>query len=163
MDVDALLQQAVKPEGEETIQFATPEGWVATEGSGLQRASFEIKDGSLSAEVTALGMPGAATQLLPNFNLWRKQVGLGDATQEELDAALQPIEIGGRSGHYIHLTGPAEAERPVSMLAALISHQERTWFFKMLGDVELVQRQKDRFEEFLRSVTFVPGGGEKNE
>ena len=162
-DVDTILRQAVKTEPEETIRFVTPEGWVPTEGSGLQKASFEVQEGTLSAEVSAMGVPGAATQLLPNVNLWRKQVGLGDATQEQLDAELKPIEIGGRSGHYIHLIGPAEAERPVGMLAALISHQDRTWFFKMLGDVELVERQQDRFEEFLRSVTFGPGGGDENE
>jgi hypothetical protein len=162
-DADAILQQAVQPKSEEEIRYAVPEGWSPVESSGLQKASFQVAEGALSTEVSIMGMPGAATQLLPNVNLWRKQVGLGETTQEELDKVLQPIEIGGRSGHYIQLTGPPEAEQPLGMLAALISNQDRTWFIKMLGDVELVQRQKDRFEEFLRSVTFAPGGGDKNE
>lgn len=162
-DTDAILQQAVQPKPEEEVRYVAPEGWVPTDSSGLQKAAFQITEGTHTSEASIMGMPGAATQLLPNVNLWRKQVGLDDTTQEELDAVLQPIEIGGRSGHYIQLIGPPEAERPVGMLAALVSHRERTWFFKMLGDVELVQRQKDHFEEFLRSVTFVPGGGEKNE
>jgi hypothetical protein len=162
-DTDAILQQAVQPKSEEEIRYVAPEGWVLTESSGLQKAAFQITEGTLSSEVSIMGMTGAATQLLLNVNLWRKQVGLGDTTQEELDKVLQPIEIGGRSGHYIQLTGPPEAERPLGMLAALISNQDRIWFIKMFGDVELVQRQKDRFEEFLRSVTFALGGGDKNE
>lgn len=162
-DTDTLLQQAVQPKPEEEIRYVAPEGWVVTESSGLQKAAFQITDGALSSEVSIMGMTGAATQLLLNVNLWRRQVGLGDTTQEELDSVVQPIEIGGRSGHYIQLTGPPEAERPLGLLAVLISQRDRTWFIKMLGDVELVQRQKDPFEKFLKSVTFVPGGGDENE
>lgn len=162
-DTDAILRQAIKTEPEEEIRYTVPEGWSPAESSGLQKASFQVAEGTLSTEVSIMGMPGAATQLLPNVNLWRKQVGLGDTTQEELDKVLQPIEIGGRSGHYIQLTGPSEAEQPLGLLAALVSHRDRTWFIKMLGDVELVQRQKDHFEGFLKSVTFVPGGGDENE
>ncbi len=162
-DTDAILRQAIRTEPEEEIRYTVPEGWSPAESSGLQKASFQVAEGTLSTEISIMGMPGAATQLLPNVNLWRKQVGLGDTTQEELDTVLQPIEIGGRSGHYIQLIGPPDAERPVGMLAVLISKQDRTWFIKMLGDVELVQRQKNRFEEFLKSMTFAPGGGDENE
>lgn len=163
VDTDALLQQAVKGKPEEEIRYSAPEGWVPSESSGLQKAAFQITEGPLSSEVSIMGISGAATQLLLNVNLWRRQVGLEDTTQEEIDSALQPIEIGGRSGHYIQLTGPPEAERPLGLLAALVSHRDRTWFVKMLGDVELVQRQRDHFEGFLKSVTFVPGGGDENE
>lgn len=162
-DAEPAPKLRVEAKFNESIHCVAPEGWVPTEGSGLQKVSFEVKEGTLTAEVSAMGVPGAATKLLPNANLWRKQVGLDDMTQEELDAALQPIEIGGRPGHYIQLVGPSTAERPLRMLAVLVSSQDRTWFFKMIGDVELVQRQQDRFESFLRSVTFVPDGGDKNE
>ena len=50
-----------------------------------------------------------------------------------------------------------------AMLVVLASDQDRTWFFKMLGDSELVLRQKEHFEEFVRSVTFVPAGGDEND
>ena len=155
--------QALNSTPEESIRYVVPEGWSPTQGSGLRRVTFQVKEGSLTAETTAMGLPGSATQLLPNVNLWRRQIGLENTTQEDLDAALEPIEIDGRSGHYIRLVGPSDTERPLGMLVVLAGDQDRTWFFKMVGDSELVLRQQERFEEFVRSVTFVPAGGDKND
>ncbi|MHB8972215.1 MAG: hypothetical protein ACYC3X_20490 [Pirellulaceae bacterium] len=155
--------QALNSTPKESIEYVVPEGWSPTEGSGVRRVTFEVKEGSLAAETTAMGLPGSATRLLPNVNLWRRQVGLEDTTQKDLDATLEPIEIDGRPGHYIRLAGPSDAERPLGMLVVLAGEQDRTWFFKMFGDSELVSRQKERFEEFVRSVKFVPAGGEKND
>jgi hypothetical protein len=155
--------QTLNSTPEESIRYVVPEGWSPTQGSGVRRVTFEVKEGTLAAETTAMGLPGSATRLLPNVNLWRRQVGLEDTTQEDLDAALEPIEIDGRPGHYIRLVGPSDAERPLGMLVVLAGDQDRTWFFKMFGDAELVLRQKERFEEFVRSVTFVPTGEDKND
>ncbi len=155
--------QAVDSASEETIRYTVPDGWTPIEGSGLRRISFTVQEGEATAEVVAMGMEGTATRLLPNVNLWRRQVGLPDTTQEEVDVALQPIELDGRRGHYIRLEGPSEAERPLGMLVVLAGDQDRTWFFKMLGDQDLVLRQEERFEAFVRSVTFVAAGGEKND
>ena len=48
-------------------------------------------------------------------------------------------------------------------MVVLVSDQDRTWFFKMIGDSELVLREKEHFEEFVRSVTFVPTSDEKTD
>ncbi len=148
---------------DESIRYVVPEGWSPTQVGGLQKAAFEIQEGPLAAEMTVMGLPGSATQLLPNVNLWRKQIGLENTTQEDLDAALEAIEVDGRGGHYIRLVGPSDAERPLAMLVVLASDQDHTWFFKMLGDSELVLREKEHFREFVRSVKFVPEGGDESD
>jgi hypothetical protein len=140
----------------ETIQFAAPEGWSAVAVSGLQKAAFQITDGDLSAEINVLRLPGPATKLLPNVNMWRKRVGLEAITQQQLDASLESIDFDDRSAHYVTLEGPADGEQPLAMLVVLASDPERAWFVKMLGDASLVRREKDHFESFVKSVRMKP-------
>ena len=49
------------------------------------------------------------------------------------------------------------------MLVVLATDQDRSWFFKMFGDSELVLREKEHFEAFVKSVTFVPASGDTAE
>ena len=43
------------------------------------------------------------------------------------------------------------------MLAAIIRHADRTWFFKLLGQTAKVMEQTEPFENFIRSVHFTDG------
>lgn len=148
---------------DESLRYVVPEGWSPKQVSGLQRAAFVIGEGDITAEVTAICLPGTVSQLLANVNRWRRQIGLENTTQDDLDAALQAIDVDGRRGRYIMLTGPADAEESKSMLVVLIDEQSPTWFFRMLGDSELVHREQDRFESFLKSVTFAAASGAAEE
>jgi hypothetical protein len=40
------------------------------------------------------------------------------------------------------------------MLAALFPHQERTWFFKLVGPAQAVTEHKEEFEHFMSSIRF---------
>jgi hypothetical protein len=50
-----------------------------------------------------------------------------------------------------------EAPR-IRMLGAMIPHEDRAWFFKILGPAQAVAEHKDRFEQFIRSVRFTGKG-----
>jgi hypothetical protein len=140
----------------ETIQFVAPEGWSAVAVSGLQKAAFQITEGDLSAEINVMRLPGPATKLLPNVNMWRKRVGLEAITQEQLDASVESIDFDDQSAHYITLEGPANGEHPLAMLVVLASDPERASFVKMFGDADLVLREKDNFQSFVKSVRMQP-------
>jgi len=43
---------------------------------------------------------------------------------------------------------------PVRMLAAMVSHGDSDWFFKVLGPAPAVEEHKDRFDRFFQSVRF---------
>src|SRR5262249_43723522 len=51
-------------------------------------------------------------------------------------------------------------EAPPRMLAAILPHGERTWFFKLTGPAPVVGEHKAEFERFVQSVRF-PGEGDK--
>jgi hypothetical protein len=49
------------------------------------------------------------------------------------------------------------------MLGAIVPHGQTMWFFKLTGPTGLLERQKERFEQFVRSITFPPAGDEGSE
>lgn len=51
------------------------------------------------------------------------------------------------------LTFP-EPPPKVRMLAVILPHGERTWFFKLTGPTAVVNEQAEAFDRFIRSVTF---------
>lgn len=131
------------------LTYDKPAGWQPAPAGGLRKAAFAIADGAESAEVTVISLDGAGGALLPNINRWRQQIELGEITQQELDAGLRKIEVAAQSGDYVELVGPKKA-----ILGVMAAEGGRAWFFKMTGDVPLVNREKPNFEAFVRSVRF---------
>jgi hypothetical protein len=54
-------------------------------------------------------------------------------------------------------TAPGEG-KPVRLLAAILHHGDRTWFFKMTGPPPEVAAQEDAFHHFLQSLHFTDHG-----
>jgi hypothetical protein len=50
--------------------------------------------------------------------------------------------------------GATAEEGPVRLLAAVVPHGDRTWFFKLTGPPAVVADQKEAFDKFLDSVHF---------
>jgi hypothetical protein len=56
---------------------------------------------------------------------------------------------------------PPEAQAasvPTRMLTAILPQRDRTWFFKLTGPPEEVEKYKDEFEHFIQSVRFTKKG-----
>lgn len=53
-------------------------------------------------------------------------------------------------------TAPA-ASRPERMLAAVVTQPEQGWFFKLSGPPELMEKQVEPFDNFIRSLKFAGG------
>jgi hypothetical protein len=109
-------------------------------------ARFEVVEGERTLEIS---ISQAGGNLEMNLARWRDQVGLPAASPPEFAAALQPIEIGGVSGHYVNLTGERQ-----TILGAIVPHGGASLFFKVRGDSDLAERESSRFREFLSSVRF---------
>ena len=74
-----------------------------------RQAAFEVKNGDQSVEITATRMPGDASTLLLNVNRWRGQIQLAPASEAELAADSEKIDIDGASGTYVQLIGAKDA------------------------------------------------------
>jgi len=132
--------------------FQVPKGWQSGEVRGYRKAAFKVTDGSKQVEITLIDLP--ASDPTANFNRWRGQVGLPPASADEIRKQVKSIDIGRTKGLYIELDGPAGSS-PQRTILGVIAIQGRTaWFIKLMGDSTLAQREKSRFESFVKSLRF---------
>src|SRR5207248_6044588 len=125
--------------------------------SGFRAASFRVRDGDRTAEASATPFPGPAGGLLANVNRWRKEVNLGDATEEQILKESKTVEVAGESARYVDLLGPeSDGPKRQRTLGVILPRGDTTWFFKLRGPADLVAKQQAAFEAFVRSVRF-PG------
>jgi hypothetical protein len=118
--------------------------------------SFSVKNqAGKQARVTIIPLGGPAGGELDNVNRWRGQVGLSPIQNEELTKQMETVQIGGANGPLFDMTGtPPDQKEPARILAAILSREDTTWFFKMMGDRAVIEEQKVAFKEFLKSVAF---------
>ena len=95
--------------------------------------------------------------------------GFGESVQAAFDAGpavsadalakeMQEIQVAGGPAHYVDLLG-ASAATPQRILAVIVPRGGQTWFIKMWGPPDLIQRHKGAFEAFVRSLEFAGGTG----
>jgi hypothetical protein len=157
------VQQAASPVEGAGASVATPfeakvpEGWTPGRTSGGFRvAAYNILDdeGKVAAEMTVTPLGPAAGDLKANVDRWRQEIKLPPTTPAELDTSTKTLEIDGRKADYVHLVGPEGATPREATLGVILRRPDRVWFFKLRGKPEIVEREKSRFEEYLKSVKF---------
>ncbi|MSR66194.1 MAG: hypothetical protein EXS24_02330 [Pedosphaera sp.] len=121
-----------------------PGHWQQVTAGQMQRLRYLVTESDLKAELTVTAFPGEAGGLLANVNRWRKQVGLEPVEADQLQSMVSPIETVGANAKLVVMTGTnAEDKRPVRLIAAIVPRGGMTWFYKMNGDVALVEREQE--------------------
>jgi len=151
--------QPAPPEapGKPKITVTAPEGWEKSEGSAMRVASFAITgEGGATADVSVIPLPGDSGTVQENVNRWRNQLQI-----PPLDAADDPAlgkKVDGPSGEYFlsHMvsTDPIMDGKMAAIGTAILAKPGITWFFKITGEAALVEANRGKFEEFVRSTTF---------
>ncbi len=137
------------------LTYSTPEGWLPGKVGGMRKAAFRVGEGKRRVDITVIDLAAMAGELLPNVNRWRQQLLLGELTKDQLKDTVQPIDIAGVKGHYVELIGPkSTSQSGRAILAAVAVIGNKAWFFKLWGDSELALLEKERFQNFVKSVTF---------
>ena len=135
--------------------FKVPDGWMRSSGVPFSKFSFEVTDGGQNALVTV--SPLQDSELLANVNRWRAQLGLGSIMQKELDEQVKRIKLGDVTAKYLQVEGETQ-----TILVVIAVNEGTTWFIKLKGDRELAEKQKEKFEEFVKSFRFEKDSGESN-
>ena len=139
------MQEAADAAGE--ITYTVPEGWEELEPSGIRKANLRVTDGNGAAELTVLVFPGDVGGRLANINRWRGQIGLDEATPEDLPEFTEAYLISKHRGLYVRLEGGAQ-----SILGGLLPFHGSTWFFKFQGSSGTVLANEAKMKAFLDSV-----------
>ncbi len=141
-----VMAQASNP------QWTAPANWKSVPASSMRRATFQIRnaDGQ-SAEVAVSAFPGDVGGSLANVNRWRGQIGLGPVTQVEVDAMTKQLEVPAGKATEVEF-----AKEKVRMVVITLPHAGNSWFFKLTGDTAVVEAEKSKLVDFVKSVKFQP-------
>lgn len=147
------------------LQWTLPSGWTEVSPTEMSIASFKVQGGSgAEADVSVVPLPGMAGGDAANVNRWRGQVGLSAATTEELQKIAESVGIGNQPANLYDIAGQSSGGGSAKRILGAIQERNGTmWFFKMMGDANLVEQQKPEFVAFLKSLTFTTASAQTEE
>jgi hypothetical protein len=131
------------------MSFDVPNGWVSGSLKPFRKISWNIDQDGKTAEFYVSSLAAAGSDVAQNVNRWRGQAGLKSLSKEELSNEVKDISIGGESGNLIVISGEKQ-----SIIGAIVVKGDTGWFFKLVGDPDVVSSEKDNVRDFLKSVKF---------
>ncbi len=150
---EATAETSASPAGP---SYDVPVGWqlLPTMG-GMRQAAFEVRQADQKLEITIISLPTQGNDLLANVNRWRGQIQLPPLeSRQQLDEQLTTISVEQEPVPYVQLTSPPESKTRESILGAIVTRGETIWFVKLRGHAELAEREREHFEQFVRSLRF---------
>ncbi len=133
-----------------------PTGWRETEAGQFLVAKFLITGAnSAQAAVNVSMSAGNGGGVLLNVNRWRKQLGLNDLDETGAQQLATPLDASGVQAMLIDMAGvdPRNSEK-TRLLAAIVPLAGQTWFYKLMGPIDVVEAQKDTFIKFVQSTKY---------
>jgi hypothetical protein len=119
-------------------------------------AKFTIAgENNALAAVNVSSSNGDGGGLAANANRWRRQLGLSELPDTELAKTVTSLDVAGGKASLVDVTGTdARTGQKARLIGAVMPHGTQTWFYKLMGDEKLVEREKDAFMKFVQSVKF---------
>ena len=75
--------------------------------------------------------------------------------EADLAKEIQPLDLPGGKASVADISGQdARSGQKVRLLAVVIPRTGETWFYKLMGNVEVVQQEKDAFLKFVQSAKY---------
>ncbi len=147
---------------ETKLTYDTPENWqpgqltISRMGVTVRRkAAFDVVQDGRAVEITITNLPGTGPAARrSNIERWQVQLDIDPAEQPFDDGQLAPLDVDGVPGLYLELVGPDNAQGQQAIFGVLVERGPETWFFKMQGDLQLAEQERERFQAFVKSVSF---------
>ena len=128
--------------GAREVDWTVPAGWKELPGQQMRFASFQVSPEKPDVQLTVIPLGAEAGNLLDNVNRWEKQLGLPPTPEQDLGKIVNDLDVNGSQASAVDLTGPANANPRMQMLGAIIPHDGRVWFFKLVGPADVVGRRR---------------------
>ena len=137
-------------------QWTVPPGWQEQPQSQMLLAKFRISGANETrADVNISVEHGAGGGLLQNINRWRGQLGLSPADEPELARLLQPLDAAGGKAMMVDMNGTdARTRQPARLIGAILPRGGKTWFYKLMGNEQIAEREKPEFIKFVQNAKY---------
>lgn len=140
------------------LHWKKPNHWVQNPQSRMRLASFSINGQHIkNAEVSIAVLPGTAGGLTANINRWRGQLELSALNELELKKNYSTIVIKEKETTLVELVSDnllIQNQFKKRMTVAIIREKNQIYFFKLIGENDLVLKERSVFLSFLESVSF---------
>jgi hypothetical protein len=136
--------------------WTDPSGWQPMPPAQFLLAEFSVSGaGGATAEVNVAKLDGAGGGALANINRWRGQIGQGAVAASDLPQIVQPLDVPNGKADVVDFMGmDAKTGAPVRLVGAIVALSGQTWFYKLMGDQQVVAEQKDAFIKFIQSANY---------
>lgn len=135
-----------------------PSGWKPGKESSMRVGSFAVEDENGSAlDISISNLLGDGGGLLSNVNRWIGQIGMSATTDGGLPNYVSDITVAGKSATLVKASNKEQ-----TLVAAIVKTGDRSWFFKMIGESRLAEKEQANFDSLLNSVRF-EGNDEEEE
>ena len=136
--------------------WTIPSGWQQLPPPEFLVAKFSIAgaDGA-SAQVNVSSLAGEGGGFLANVNRWRGQLGLPPFAEADLLPYENGIDVIGSPYGIVDFVGTdSKTGKPSRLVGAIVPQNGHTWFYKLMGDGQIVAQQKDAFIKFIQSANY---------
>jgi len=137
-----------------TPAWTVPADWKPGPLAQFLVAKFVIGSGDATAGVNVSQLDGNGGGLLPNINRWRGQLSQPPLTDADI-AALPTIDAAGIKSTLVDVSGTeARTGKPARLVGVIVPLSGQTWFYKLMGDPDIVAQQQDAFTKFVQSAKY---------
>ena len=137
--------------------WTVPDGWQTGPLTQFLVAKYLIAgsgDAKAEVNVSSLALDGGGLQ--SNVNRWRQQLGVAQASEDDL-AKLPSIDVPGGKATLVDIAGTnPRTGKPGRLVGLILPLGGQTWFYKLMGDAATVAAQKDALIKFVQSAKY-PG------
>lgn len=133
------------------LTWSAPPEWKQKSASSMRKGSYAVPgEGAADGDLAITAFPGDVGGELANVNRWRGQVQLQPIAESELSSHIERREHNGLRFAIVDIVGTGQP--PQRILGAAVPLGNATWFFKLSGPVDVVEKAKPAFLKFLQTV-----------
>ncbi len=136
--------------------WQVPVGWREVAGGPFLISKFNLEGGGETQAAVNVSMSaGDGGGFAANVNRWRKQLGLDELPEAQIATSARAIDTRAGKAELVDLSGTdARTGHKTRLIAAVVPQEGRTWFYKLMGDEQLVGREQQAFIGFVQSVQY---------
>lgn len=135
------------------LAWTKPAPWQELPPTSFRKGNYLAQDPEADAvEITVSSFPGSVGDMLGNVNRWLNQIALPPIDAAQLDALAAQRSVAGLNLSVVDLKSEAPRADAQRIIAGVAPHAGQTWFFKMTGPHEAVEKQIAAFDQLLASI-----------